>query len=569
MKKAFSFSGIILVFIYICFVQFAAHAQTLSESTNSESQKILASIFADHMVLQRNIKVPVWGYGKSGEKVTVIFQKHTKTGFVESNDKWRIDLDPLSSNNQPQELTVTVGTKSQKILDVLVGEVWVASGQSNMASPVNSLQNAKDVLANAEDSQLRFFTVAKKPASEPQTDLKGKWELCNSESAKGFSAVAYFFATELRKTQKCPVAVLHASWGGTSIETWISLNGLKQDPAITKMVDLWDKAVIKYGEIQANPKLVSDYEAELKKYQKEVAPVYNSFLKLYNDSVAKGIEVGKKPQPTLPEPSNPDPMGMPSPSRRPSTPTVNFNGMIAPLIPYAIRGVIWYQGENNGGAGIEYRALMPRLIEDWRNLWNQPGNALQYPFLWVQLPSNGEDKTPVAEKGWPLLREAQFMSLRVLKTGMAITIDIGDPKNVHPADKFDVGQRLSLVARKVAYGEKIVASGPLYQDFKTEKDGKIKLTFKETGSGLSIGQSPWYAPTVTPFPKDKLIGFFIAGSDKKWVEAVAKIDGNSIIVSSLQISNPVAVRYGWANSPRCNLYNKEGLPASPFRTDVE
>ena len=564
MKKLFSFSGKVLAFLCLSFVVFVAQAQT-----PSETQKILPAIFADHMVLQRNIKVPVWGFGKSGEKVTIQFAGQTKNGTVESNGKWRVDLDPLTTNDQSQELTITIGTKTQKITDVLVGEVWVASGQSNMASPVSSLQNAKDVLAKAEDTQLRFFTVTKKPASEPQTELKGKWELSNSESAKGFSAVAYFFAAELRKTQKCPVAVLHASWGGTSIETWISLIGLKQSPAITKMVDLWEKAVVKYAEIKANPKLVSDYEAELKRYQSEIAPVYSATMKLYNDSVAKGMTVGKKPQPSSPEPSNPDPMGMPSPSKRPSTPTVNFNGMIAPLIPYAMRGVIWYQGENDGGKGFDYRTLMPRLVEDWRKLWNQPADAAQFPFLWVQLPSNGADKNPVAESGWPFLREAQLMSLRLPKTGMAITIDVGDPKNVHPADKFDVGQRLSLVARKVAYGEKIVASGPLYQDFKIEKEGKIRLTFKETGSGLVIGQSPWYAPTVTPFPKDKLIGFFIAGSDKKWVEADAQIDGNSVIVSSQQVANPVAVRYGWANSPRCNLYNKEGLPASPFRTDVE
>ena len=564
MKKLFSFSGKVLTFLCLSFVVFASQAQTFSET-----QKILPAIFADHMVLQRNIKVPVWGFGKSGEKVTVQFAGQTKTGLVENDGKWRIDLDPLTTNDQPEELFISVGTKTQKITDVLVGEVWVASGQSNMASPVSSLQNASEVLAKAEDAQLRFFTVNKRTASEPQTDQKGKWELSNSESAKGFSAVAYFFAAELRKTQKCPVAVLHASWGGTSIETWISLTGLKQSPAITKMVDLWDKAVVKYAEIQANPKLVADYEAELKRYQKDVAPAYNAILKLYNDSVAKGMAVGKKPQPTMPEPSNPDPMGMPSPSRRPSTPTVNFNGMISPLIPYAMRGVIWYQGENDGGKGFEYRTLMPRLVENWRKLWNQPADAAQFPFLWVQLPSNGADKTPVAESGWPFLREAQLMTLRLPKTGMAITIDVGDPKNVHPADKFDVGQRLALVARKVAYGEKIVASGPLYQDFKIEKDGKIRISFKETGSGLVIGQSPWYAPTVTPFPKDKLIGFFIAGSDKKWVEADAQIDGNSVIVSSQQVSNPVAVRYGWANSPRCNLYNKEGLPASPFRTDIE
>jgi sialate O-acetylesterase len=271
-----------------------------------------------------------------------------------------------------------------------------------------------------------------------------------------------------------------------------------------------------------------------------------------------------------PEASNPDPMGMPSPSRRPSTPTVNFNGMIAPLIPYAIRGVIWYQGENNAGRGLEYRELFPRLIEDWRNVWQKAGYEAgkDFPFLFVQLPSNGQDASPIAAQGWPWLREAQLLTLKVPRTGMAITLDVGDPNNVHPGDKIDVGQRLALLARKTVYGEEIVASGPLYQDFKVEADGSVRVRFTETGSGLTIGQAPWYAAGVAPFPKDKLIGFFIAGEDKKWVEAHARVDGNSVVVSSAQVPKPAAVRYGWANSPRCNLYNKEGLPASPFRTDT-
>jgi sialate O-acetylesterase len=413
------------------------------------------------------------------------------------------------------------------------------------------------------------LNVTKRTASEPRDDVDAKWLISSPESTKNFSAVAYFFAKEIRENQKCPVAVLQAPWGGTSIETWISLDGLSQNPPITKKLEMWSKAVEQYKKIKANPQPVADYEADLKKWKLEVEPEYNAAMKVYNQAIAEGKLVGKRPQPARPEPSNPDPMGMPSPSRRPSTPTVNFNGMIAPLIPFAIRGVIWYQGENDGNAGYEYRLLMPRLIEDWRRKWQQPGTAKDFPFLYVQLPSNGADTTHVAEKGWPFLREAQLMSLRVPNTGMAITIDVGDPKNVHPADKFNVGHRLALVARKQVYGEKIVASGPLYRDFVTKQNGAIQIRFNETGSGLMIGQSPWYAPTVAPFPKDKLIGFFIAGEDKKWVEADAQIDGETVLVSSPRVPKPAAVRYGWANSPRCNLYNKEGLPASPFRTDVD
>ena len=295
-------------------------------------------------------------------------------------------------------------------------------------------------------------------------------------------------------------------------------------------------------------------------------PAFDAVMKKYNADKDAGKEVGPKPQPERPEPTNPDPMGMPSPSRRPSTPTVNFNGMIAPLVPYAIRGVIWYQGENNGGRGLEYRELFPRLIEDWRSQWVKNGGA-DSPFLFVQLPCNGKDTNAVAESGWPWLREAQLMTLqRVPRTGMAITIDVGDPNNVHPTDKIDVGHRLALVARKLVYGENVVASGPLFKTMEI-KDGKVRVQFTETGSGLIIGQQPWCARGVTPFPKDKLIGFFLAGEDKKWSEADAAIDGESVVLSSVQVPHPVAVRYGWANSPRCNLYNQEGLPASPFRSD--
>ncbi len=529
----------------------------------------LPQVFADHMILQRDMPVTVWGWAEAGEKVTITFAGQNQTATADEKGKWLVKLDSLPASAEPRELAVTGKSSSVKISDVLVGEVWLASGQSNMGSPVSSLHDADAVLAQAGDAQLRFYTVTKKTAARPQTDAVGKWEAATPLTAKGYSAVAYLFAREIRRDLKCPVAVLHGSWGGTDIETWISLAGLKQNPPLQTTLDRWDKAVVDYQKIQANPELVTDYQNDLKQWQKEVAPAFDAASKKYNADKAAGLAVGPKPQPPRPEPTNPDPMGMPSPSRRPSTPTVNFNGMIAPLLPYTIRGVVWYQGENNGGRGLEYRQLFPRLIEDWRHQWNQSGGAAgaEFPFLFVQLPCNGQDSTPVAEQGWPWLREAQLRTLKVPRTGMAITIDVGDPNNVHPADKLDVGLRLALLAKKLVYGENIVASGPLFENFKPEAGGKIRLYFNETGSGLTCGQQPWCAPGVQPFPKDKLIGFFVAGDDKKWVEADASIDGENVVVSSAQVPNPVAVRYGWANSPRCNLYNKEGLPASPFRTD--
>ena len=528
----------------------------------------LSSVISDHMLLQRNVPVTIWGWAEAGESVTVAFAGQVKSATAGVDGKWSVQLESLQASADSRELVVTGRSSAVKVNDVLVGDVWLAGGQSNMGVPVGSSHNAAETLPKAQDPLLRYFRVATKTAAEPQTDCAGKWEVATPETVKGFSGVAYFFARDVRKSQNCPVAIMQSSWGGTDIETWISLDGLKQNPAQAKTLERWNKAAADYEKIKDNPNLVPEYQKELKQWQTEVAPAYNAILKKYNEEKAAGKAVGAKPQPVRPEPTNPDPMGMPSPSRRPSTPTVNFNGMIAPLVPYGIRGAIWYQGENNGARGLEYRELFPRLIGDWRNQWSKNGFAAgsEFPFLFVQLPCNGADSLPVADKGWPWLREAQLLTLKVPHTGMAITIDVGNPNDVHPADKVDVGQRLALAARKLVYGENVVGSGPLFQDFKVE-GGKIRLRFTETGGGLTPGQQPWCAPGVKPFPADKVIGFFVAGEDKKWVEAEAQIEGASVVVSNSSVAMPVAVRYGWANSPRCNLYNKEGLPASPFRTD--
>ncbi len=517
----------------------------------------LPAIFGEHMVLQRDAAVPVWGTAAQGEIVTVEFAGQKKVVTADAAGKWMVTLDPLSASAEPRELKVG----NLVFRDVLVGEVWLAGGQSNMGMSLSGAHNAAEAIPQAGDQQLRLFKVALKTASEPQANVTGAWKISAPETARDFSAVAYFFAKELRRTLGCPVGVVGAPWGGTPIQTWISLEGLKKSPALARTLADWDNAVAQYRKIQADPTLAANYDSELKRWRKEVEPVFNAATKAYNADKAAGKSVGEKPQPAWPEPQNPDPMGMPSPSRRPQTPTVSFNAMIAPLAPYALRGVIWYQGEANGNAGMEYRTLFPRLIQDWRAHW-----GAEFPFLFVQLPSFGEDPVPVAKSGWPWLREAQAMALREPRTSMAITIDVGNPKDVHPTNKLDVGYRLALLARRDVYGQKLVASGPLFRDFAVE-GGKIRVRFRETGSGLTIGQAPWFAPGVTPLPAEKLIGFYIAGEDRQWIEATAKIDGDSVLLVSPAVLKPVAARYGWANSPRCNLYNKEGLPASPFRTD--
>lgn len=518
----------------------------------------LPAVFADHMVLQCDQPVPVWGTADAGEQVTVEFAGQKKTATADAAGKWILRLDAMPASAEPRALTVR-GKNSVAIPDVLVGEVWLASGQSNMGVPLSSAHNAATELPAANDAQLRFFTVTKATAAEPQSDLRGKWEASNPDTAKNFSAVAYFFARELRAKLQCPVAILHSSWGGTPAQAWVSLDALRQEPPFTGHLKKWDDALAKYREVQAHPELITNYQKELKQWQTEVASAFNAALKEYNANKAGG----PKPTPSRPEPSNPDPMAIPSPSARPSTPSVIFNAMIAPLAPYAMRGAIWYQGEANGGQGMEYRSLLPRLIGDWRAHWAEG----DFPFLFVQLPGWDHDTKPAAQHDWPWLREAQLLTLKnVPRTGMVVAIDIGDPRDVHPKDKLDVGQRLALAARKVAYGEKIIASGPIYHDFAIEAS-LARVKFSETGSGLTMGQAPWRADGVEPFAKDKLTGFTIAGEDRDWVEADARIDGDSVVVSSAQVLKPVAVRYGWANSPRCNLYNNEGLPASPFRSD--
>ena len=519
------------------------------------------TLFTDGMVLQRDAVLPVWGTATPGEEVTVEFSGQKKSAKTDDKGFWMVKLDPVTASSSPSEMTISAGGAQTKVSNVLVGDVYLAGGQSNMGSPLFAAHNAAEVLPQATDDKLRFFNVTKKTAAEPQTDVTGQWKASDPTSAKDFSAVAYFFACEIRKSANVPVGVVSAPWGGTPIETWMSLDSIKAPPALTNVVAQWDKALVEYDKVKADPKLESDYLADLDQWTKEVKPVFDATMKTWNEDKAAGKPVGDKPKPSRPEPSNPDPMGPPSPSRRPSTPSVSYNAMIAPLSPLALKGVLWYQGEANAGRGLEYRTLFPRLIQGWRKQW-----GVDFPFLFVQLPMNGKDPVPVAKDGEPFLREAQLMTLSEPKTAMAITIDIGDPNNVHPGDKIDVGKRLALLARRDIYGEKIDASGPLYQGFKVEGD-KIRVSFKETAKGLKPGQAPWCAKGVEPLPTDKLVGFVIAGSDGNWVEADAVIEGNDVIVSSKSVTNPVAVRYGWAHSPRCNLYNSEGLPASTFRTD--
>jgi len=467
----------------------------------------------------------------------------------------------MAPGTAPLTLTVT-GKNSLTLDDVLVGDVWICSGQSNMEFGLNRGDNGPAEVLKADDPQIRLFVVDKVIALDPKDDTKGEWVLCTPKTAGWFSSVGYYFARDLRQKYNRPVGLIATYWGGTPAQAWTSLSALQKDPPFTNYIADHAKVVADFPAANAAyPKLLADYQAAMKEYQSHQDPAYVEAMKKWNDD-AKQAAANGQPAPPRPQAPHPAPKGPPLPQGGSGTPTVLYNGMISPIIPYAIKGVIWYQGENNAGQGIEYRTLFPRMITDWRTRWNQG----DFPFLFVQLANLNAAQTNPSEGGWAFVREAQLMTLALPNTGMAVAVDIGNPTDIHPKDKIDVAQRLFLAARHVAYGEDLVYSGPIYDSMKVEGN-KIRLTFKDTGSGLQMSAPPWSPTGVLPPAPTELKGFAIAGADKKWVWAKAQIEGNQVIVSSDQVPDPVAVRYGWATNPPCNLYNKEGLPASPFRTD--
>ena len=393
--------------------------------------------------------------------------------------------------------------------------------------------------------------------------MVGQWQVCTPESVATFSAVGYFFGRELQQTLNRPIGLIGTYWGGQAAQSFTSLSGLQKDPPFTEYVDTYQKIVTDLPAAkQAYPALEATYQDDLKKWNDTVGATYTPLLDAWKKACDVAQAAGQK-TPPKPNPSSPQPKEPPAPDGGPRTPTALYNGMIAPLIPYGIKGVIWYQGENNANKGLEYRTLFPRMITDWREKWAEG----DFPFLYVQLAGFSRVQTKPSEtSGWVLVRESQMKTLSLPNTGMASAVDIGDANNIHPRDKLDVGLRLALLAKDVAYGQQLVDSGPLYDAMKIEGN-TIRLTFKSMGGGLQMAAPPWTPTGVPATPPTALNGFAIAGADQNFFWAQAKVDGNSIVVSSDQVPAPVAVRYSWSGNPIGNLYNKEGLPASPFRTD--
>jgi sialate O-acetylesterase len=524
----------------------------------------LASPFTDHMVLQREMKVPVWGMADPGEKVTVDFGGDTESTTAGTDGKWRVNLPAMTASDQGRVFTVTGSATAQpiKLSDVLVGEVWLASGQSNMdfsmSKKVKSfagVANEDQEIAAANYPSIRILTGSATKTYAPQDYVGGQWEVCSPATAPAFSAVAYFFARDLQKEIKVPVGIITMAFGASTAEAWIPREALTADPQLSPMIPRFDAAVQKWKSMphpgpgatrseDVSAPFATPSPIAMPSPAATPAPLAAASPADFASPAGSPVAVTRSARPRGRRPRAPG-----DPVQDQHNPTVLFNGMINPIIPYAIRGAIWYQGESIVG-GEPGRALYPRvqdtLINTWRKLWAEG----DFPFYIVQLAALQN-----ASNG-PTVREAQATVLHLKNTGMAVTIDIGDPKNVHPKDKQDVGDRLCRIALANVYGRQIEYSGPLYQSSQVE-NGAMRIHFTHIGGGLVAKGGP------------PLKWFTIAGADGKFTPADAKIDGDTVLVSGTAVAAPTAVRYAWDPYPAdANLFNAAGLPAAPFRTDA-
>ena len=466
----------------------------------------LPHLLSDHMVVQRDRPVHIWGRATAGEQVTVSFRGAQAKAATDELGNWSVTLPPGAAGG-PFTMQVA-GSNTITLHDVMAGDVWIASGQSNMEFMMSQLADADKAIAAVQDPDLRVVRIDKVPSAYPRYDAgMTAWSGATPESIREFSAVAYYFAREIRSKEHVPVGVIESNIGGTVAESWTSMQALSSDAGLMPV-------------FAARANMIDSEE-------------HNRQLQVVEQKAIAEAKVAGKPLPQYPW--HP-PLGTWAPGEL-------YNSMIAPLTPFAIRGVIWYQGESNSALDRApiYNRLFPALIQDWRNHWRQG----DFPFLYVQIANF--KSTPLED--WATIREAQRQTLSLRNTAMAVTIDIGNPDNVHPVDKVDVGQRLALAARSVAYGEHLEYSGPLFREADAEGDS-LRLWF-DHAEGLAARGG-------------HLEGFGVAAATGDFAKADARIEGNSIVVSSSSISSPARVRYGWANNPTCNLFNRAGLPASPF-----
>ncbi|WP_422926609.1 sialate O-acetylesterase [Singulisphaera sp. PoT] len=481
----------------------------------------LPNIFTEHMVLQRGQNDKVWGWAKPGEEVTVTIEGQAKSSKADDKGKWAVTLDPLKAGG-PFTLTIK-GENTITFSDVLVGEVWVCSGQSNMQWPVLAANDGELEIMAAKYPKIRLISVPQVGTQEPKENFEGAWKACTPETVGNFSAVGFFFGRQLHETLRVPVGLINDAWGGSACEAWINREKLTADGRFKELLAHWELREKKLPEAKAAyQKALAEWKAEAEKAKAE----------------------GKKPSP-----APHDPEAEMHGNHRPGN---IYNGVLRPTIGYGIKGAIWYQGESNASRGYQYRDLFPFMIKLWREEWG----IGDFPFYWVQLADFMAEKPTPSDSAWAELREAQTMTMSKLpNTGEAVIIDLGEANDIHPRNKQRVAMRLARWALAKDYGIRVAHQSPTYKSF--EKQGnKIVLTFDHVGSGLRT------------IDVSELNGFAVAGVDKKFVWAKAKFVGNDKVeVWADSVSEPTAVRYAWADNPVCNVLSKEGLPLTPFRTD--
>lgn len=637
---------------HLCFIVF------LFVHTAVSGQVKFARLFSDHVVLQRQKPIPVWGWAKAGENVKVTLGKETVQGKADASGKWMVRFKPLEAGG-PHVLTVDAKSGKATVNDILVGEVWLCSGQSNMEWNVASAKDYEIEKQNANFPQIRHFGVTHNVTLQPETDLQsGEWKIASAENVGGFTAIGFFFARELYQKLNVPIGILHSSWGGSQVEGWISKEAMLTDPELKTYAEnlpkTWEeadlmmdaklkKALFKKDNFTPTAEDEKQYligNADFSTWVKTADPIGqwdwkgvmgfrgNAFMakevnipadlvgkettlslaendspnqiylngKMIGQTAAKGVRKMKIPANSWKTGKNqlviahgnmvatpwfgPGMMGnandlfiesgttkislakdwllMPSFAQKHNyahlmnnVGTSIYNAMIVPLLPFAIRGTLWYQGEANTGRAYQYRRTFPLMIQDWRKLWNDA-----FSFYWVQLSSFGKDEDSNKGSYWAELREAQNMTLSLPKTGMAVSTDVGNPDNIHPTNKQDVAHRLATQAFRNDYGQDIPYASPLYDKVQFT-DGKATITFKHAENGLTAKDRYGY-----------LKGFEIAREDKVFYYAKAEIKGNTVEVSHPKVSKPVAIRYAWSDAPiEANLFSTDGFPASAFRTD--
>jgi sialate O-acetylesterase len=637
---------------------------------NAHAQVRVPSIIGDNMVLQAAMKVRMWGTASPGERVTVRLNSQSSSATADASGHWQTFVGPFKAGG-PFDLTIA-GTNTLTFKNILIGEVWICSGQSNMEWPLINAKDGAIAVAEANYPEIHLFTVEKNTSATPLDDVKGRWVVTTPDTVGQFSAVGYFFGRELYQRLKTPIGLIHTSWGGTPAESWTSYEALAANPELKPIIDRYQESLRSLPEREKDfARVMAQWEqhniyldpgnkgealgyagdsVNAVDWKKMNLPQYFETAGLdidgavwfrkqieipsswagkdlvlnltpiddYDTTYFNGTRIGGIGRETPDSYSKPRHYTVPGrlvdhshiviavrvfdaagnggfagggdmslapagdktsairlegawdykvevgfPSKHPdwgsrpqapgpnnqNSPSVLYNAMLAPLTPYAIRGAIWYQGESNAGRAYQYRTLFPLMIRNWRGAWNEG----DFPFYFVQLANWQPRKPEPSDSEWAELREAQSMTLREPQTGMAVIIDIGDTNDIHPRNKLDVGHRLAVWALARTYQQAVEYSGPLYDSFSIEGD-RIRIHFKHAaGLKTADGQSPK--------------AFAIAGADRKFYWADARIDGETIVASSSKVAKPMAIRYAWADNPEVNLYNGVNLPASPFRTD--